>query len=136
MELEQSTKDGHFIRASMPDFLDWCAQTRTIQSAAVFGGTGEVTLTGDFTTRRALMANVGAGFFDVMSTHALIGRTFGAAEQKSGGPPTIVLSYELAALVFGMPANALQKTAHLNGMAFTVIGVMPPKFDYPDRAQL
>lgn len=136
MELEQSTKDGHFIRVSMPDFRDWRAQTRTIQSLAVSGGTGEVTLTGDFSTRRALMANVGTGFFDVMSTHALIGRTFSVAEQKPGGPPTIVLSYELAAVVFGMPANALKKTVHLNGMAFTVIGVMLPKFDYPDGAQL
>ena len=82
------------------------------------------------------MAAVGSGFFDVAATHAAIGRTFSADEQKPGGAPTLVLGYELAEAVFGTPANAIQKSVRLNGMAFTVIGVMPPKFDFPDSAQL
>ena len=36
----------------------------------------------------------------------------------------LVLGYELAGAVFGTPVNAIQKTARLNGMAFTIIGVM------------
>jgi putative ABC transport system permease protein len=79
---------------------------------------------------------VGTGFFGVMATHAAIGRTFSTSEQKPGGTPTLVLGYELAEVVFGAPANAIQKTVRLNGLAFTVIGVMPPKFDFPDKAQL
>jgi predicted permease len=82
------------------------------------------------------MASVCSGFFDVMATQAAIGRTFSTDEQKPGGAPTVVLAYELAQVVFGTPANAIQKTVRLNGMAFTVIGVMPPKFDFPDNAQV
>jgi predicted permease len=95
-----------------------------------------VTLSGGFPARQARMASVCSGFFDVIATQAAIGRTFSTNEQKPGGTPTVVLAYELAQIVFGTPANAIQKTVRLNGMAFTVIGVMPPKFDFPDNAQV
>ncbi|HLH03470.1 MAG TPA: ABC transporter permease [Bryobacteraceae bacterium] len=135
VNLAQSDKEGHLIDASMPDFRDWRAQSATIEYMAVYGS-GSVTASGDFRARNVRIANAGSNFFDVIATHALIGRTFSAAEQKPGAPPTIVLGYELAAQLFGTPAAALEKTIHLNGMSFAVIGVMPPKFDFPDGAQL
>ena len=82
------------------------------------------------------MAAVGNGFFQVMDVQAVIGRTFSADEQKPGGSFTLVLGYQLAESLFGAPANAIQKTVRLNGMLFTIIGVMPPKFDFPENAQV
>lgn len=131
----QTDNEGHQLHASMPDFRDWRAQSRTIDSMSVYDY-GSATMTGDFRTRNARYAAVGAGFFDVMAMRALIGRTFSAAEQKPGGPPTVLLSYELASAIFGVPAAALQRVVHLNGLAFTVIGIMPPKFDFPDGTQV
>lgn len=131
----QTDKEGYLLRASMPDFRDWRAQSRTIESMSVYGY-GSATMTGDFRTRNARYAAVGAGFFDVIATQARMGRTFSAAEQKPGGPPTVLLSYELASAIFGTPAAALRRAVHLNGLAFTVIGVMPPKFDFPDGTQV
>ena len=135
VELRQTSKGGRLINVSGLDFRDWRTQTRTIESMAAYGN-DDVTLSGSFSARRARMANVGTGFFDVAATHAAIGRTFSPEEQKPGGTPTLVFSYELAAAMFGSPANALQKTVRLDGMLFTVIGVMPPKFNFPDSAQL
>ncbi len=135
VELRQTAKDGHMMNVSGLDFRDWRAQSRTIEYMAAYG-IDAVTLSGSFPARRARMAAVGSGFFDVVATHAAIGRTFSAGEQKPGGTPTLVFGYELAEAVFGAPANAIQKTVRLNGMAFTVIGVMPPKFNFPDNAQL
>jgi putative ABC transport system permease protein len=135
VELRQTATDGHLMNVSGPDFHDWRAQSRTVEYMATYG-VDAVTLSGTFRARRARMAAVGNGFFDVMATEAAIGRTFGADEQKPGGTPTLVLGYELAGAVFGTPVNAIQKTVRLNGMAFTIIGVMPPKFNFPDSAQL
>lgn len=135
VELGQTAKDGHVMNVSGPDFHDWRAQSRTFEYMAAYGN-DEVTVSGSFPAQRARMAAVGSGFFDVLATHAAIGRTFSAGEQKPGGTFTLVLGYELARAVFGAPANAIQKTARLNGLAFTVIGVMPPKFDFPDSAQV
>jgi predicted permease len=133
--LGQTAKDGHVINVSGPDFRDWRAQTRTAECMSTYG-VDAVTLSGSFPARRARMAAVGTAFFDVMATHAAIGRTFSEDEQKPGGSPTLVFGYELAEAVFGKPANAIQQTVRLNGMAFTVIGVMPPRFNFPDSAQV
>lgn len=135
VELRQTAKDGHTMSVSGPDFRDWRAQSQTMEYMATHGN-NSVTLSGNFPARRVRMAAVGNGFFDVMGTNAAIGRTFSAGEQKPGGTPTLVFGYELAAAVFGAPANAIQKTVRLNGLVFTVIGVMPPKFNFPDNAQL
>jgi predicted permease len=135
IELGQTAKDGHVMSVSMLDFRDWRAQSQTVEYMATYDS-GAGTLSGNFPARRIRMAVVGGGFFEVVATHAAIGRTFSAGEQKPGGTRTLVFGYELAATVFGTPANAIQKTVHLNGMAFTVIGVMPPRFNFPDRAQL
>jgi len=136
VELRQSAKDGHLMSVSHLDFLDWRAQSRTMESMAKYGEDGAVTLSGNFPTRNARMAAVGAGFFDVAATRAAIGRTFSSDEQKPGGTPALVLGYELATAVFGGAANAIQKAVRLNGLEFTVIGVMPPKFNFPNGAQV
>jgi predicted permease len=135
VKLGQTARDGHVMNVSGTDFRDWRAQSRTIGHMAAYG-LDAVTLSGSFPARRARMAAVGSGFFDVLATQAAIGRTFSASEQKPGGAPTLVFGYELAEAVFGMPADAIQKTVSVNGMAFTVIGVMPPKFNFPDSAQV
>lgn len=135
ISIMQTDKQGDLLHASMPDFRDWRAQTRTIESMSVYDY-GSATITGDFRTRNARFAAVGAGFFDVMAIQPRIGRTFSAAEQKPGGPPGVLVSYELASAIFGAPAAALQRVVHLNGLAFTVIGIMPPRFDFPDGTQI
>lgn len=135
VQLNQTAEDGHPMNVSHLDFVDWRAQTRTIESMAAFG-INTVTIAGDFSARRARMAAVGAGFFEVMATGPAIGRSFGDDEQKPGGAPTLVLGYDLARAVFGEPASAIQKNIRLNGLVFTVIGVMPPGFDFPQRAEL
>ena len=135
VELRQVAKDGHLMNVSSLDFRDWRAQSQTVEHMATYGF-NSVTLSGSFPAKRARMAAVGSGFFDVTAIAAVIGRTFSAGEQTPGGTPTLVIGYALAEALFGAPANAIQKTVRLNGMAFTVIGVMPPAFNFPDGAQL
>lgn len=135
VELKQTAKDGHLMNVSGLDFHDWRAQSRTVAHMAAYG-LDVVTVSGNFPARHARMASVGIGFFDVVATSAVIGRTFSPGEQKPGGAPTLVLGHELAEAAFGTPGNAIQKGVRLNGVAFTIIGVMPPKFDFPDQAQV
>jgi predicted permease len=135
VELRQTAKDGHLMNVSGVDFRDWRTLSRTVEYMAAYG-VDDVTMSGSFPARRTRMAAVGSGFFDVVATQAAIGRTFSSDEQKPGGTATLVFGYELAEAVFGAPANAIQKTVRLNGMTFTVIGVMPPKFNFPDSAQV
>jgi putative ABC transport system permease protein len=136
VQLNQTAEDGHPMNVSNLDFLDWRTQSRTIKFMAIYSGTQTVTIAGDFPAQRARMAAVGSGFFTVVATGAAIGRTFSDEEQKPGGPATLVLGYELAQSVFGAAGVAIQKSVRLFGMVFTVIGVMPSQFDFPQNTQV
>jgi putative ABC transport system permease protein len=130
----QTTKTGHSTNVSWLDFKDWRSQNRSMEPLAAYQG-AHVSLSGNFTSRRIQLAVVSRGFFQIMGTQAAIGRTFTRKEQTLGGPPTAILSYALSEAVFGQAAQGIGKTVRMDGLAFTVIGVMPPRFDFPFRAQ-
>ncbi|HEX4164745.1 MAG TPA: ABC transporter permease [Bryobacteraceae bacterium] len=133
VELWQVNTEGHSMNASWPDFVDWRAQSRSFAHLATYDG-DQVTFSGNFTARRIHLGVVSSGFFESLASQAAIGRTFTRREQQPGGTPTLVLSHALARSVCVPAANCLGATARIDGMAFTVIGVMPPGFDFPFAA--
>ncbi len=134
VEIWQTNKAGAIMNASWPDFLDWRDQNRSMQRLATYDG-DEVSLSGDFAPRRLRIGVVSTGFFESMGIQAAMGRTFSREEQKPGGTLTVVLAYDLAQKLFGLPAQSIGKSIRMDGILFTVIGVLPRGFDFPFRAQ-
>ena len=134
VEIWQTNKAGESINASGPDFRDWRDQNRSLEKLATYDG-GPATLAGSFQARRTRIGVVSVDFFETMRIKAAIGRTFSKEEQKPGGTATAILGYALAQSVFGDAGQAPGRVVRIDGMAFTVIGVMPPRFDFPLRAQ-
>jgi predicted permease len=135
VQLWQTAKDGHAMHVSWLDFKDWRAQNRSIADMATFGS-APVSLAGDFTPRRIRTGVVSTAFFATIGTQALIGRTFTPGDQTPGAAATAVIGYSLASALYGRPASAIGKTLRMDGLSFSVIGVMPPRFDFPDHAQV
>lgn len=71
---------------------------------------------------------VSAGFFGVLGAAPLIGREFSGDEDRPGGPPVAVLSYDLWQRVFDGDRAAVGRTLLLRGEAYDVVGVMPQGF--------
>ena len=61
---------------------------------------------------------------------AALGRTFSAADVGAGR--LAVISDSLWRTRFGAARDAVGRTVRLNGEPFTVVGVMPPGFAYPE----
>ncbi|HSB12454.1 MAG TPA: ABC transporter permease [Blastocatellia bacterium] len=74
---------------------------------------------------------VGARFFDALGATALYGRTFTPDEDQPGRQQVVVLKHSLWERRFGADPHIIDQTIRLNGKSFTVIGVMPPDFNYP-----
>lgn len=74
------------------------------------------------------VARVSAGFWNVVGVTPVLGRSFTSTEDQPGGPPLVVLSHELWARQFGGDSTVLGTPVHLNGLSYTVIGVMPRGF--------
>jgi predicted permease len=74
-----------------------------------------------------------AGFFPALGVSPLLGRTFTLEEDRPGHEHVAVLSYRLWRSRFGGDAGIVGKTLDLNGYPYTVIGVMPASFSFPNQ---
>ena len=84
-------------------------------------------LTGSGEPERIPAMQVGDGYFEVLKTKALLGRTFLPEEQQEGKDFVVVLSHGLWQRRFGGDPGIVGKTVTLNSRSYAVVGVMPPE---------
>ncbi|HLK46837.1 MAG TPA: ABC transporter permease [Bryobacteraceae bacterium] len=113
---------------SFLNYKDFRDQSNVFTGLAAYFPTG-VTLTGRGDPKPETAMLVSANYFDVLGVKAAIGRTFSAEEDRQeGGSPVAVLTWPMWQRLFGGDAGAVGKTVEFNGLAYTVVGVMPPAF--------
>jgi predicted permease len=81
-------------------------------------------------------ALVSANFFDVVGLPPILGRNFVPAEDVPGAARVAIVGYDFWQQNLGGRADALGKTVRLDGLSYTVIGVMPKTYRHPYRAQV
>jgi len=118
-------------RVSPATYLDWKARNRTFADLAAYGGDVR-NLAGDGPPEEALGQHVTANFFHVLGVRPIFGRTFTPDEEKPG-TKVVVLSHRLWQRRYGGRSDIVGSAVLMDGEKQTVIGVMPPGFDFPDR---
>jgi len=128
---------GSLIEVSYPYFLDWRAQSRSFEDLAAFGSVNwDFEFKGPPRREGVAAAFVSASFFDTLRARPLLGRTFLAADDDPASARAVVLSYALWQRRFaGDPAVVGTKVTR-GQEPFTVAGVMPRGFDFPQGAQV
>jgi len=131
--LWESTPQKEFAQRefSYPDYQDY-QQNQVCEGIAAYTG-GGVIMTGRGEPERVFAPAASANFFSVLGVDAVIGRTFLPGEDKPGAPRVTVLSYGLWQRRFGADAGIVGQTLTLNGDSYTVIGVLPPNFQFALR---
>ncbi|MGH8290512.1 MAG: ADOP family duplicated permease [Steroidobacteraceae bacterium] len=77
-------------------------------------------------------AAVSASLFTTLGVRPLLGRVFGSASNQPDAARSVVLSYRLWSRLFDRNPAVLGRVVTLNDATYTVIGVMPPAFQFPD----
>jgi len=112
------------------NYLDWRSQNAVFEEIGITKLVQNFNITGDGTPERVLGGRSTASVFRVLRVNPLLGRVFtdeeGAVEDK------VVLGYGLWTRRYGADPGILGKTIRLNGKPYTVLGVMPPEFQYPN----
>ncbi|MFN7943774.1 MAG: ABC transporter permease [Blastocatellia bacterium] len=121
--------------ASWPNFEDWRAQNQTFQAMAGVLDR-RFNLTGAGEPEEVYGANVSPNFFELMRVSPARGRGFQADEEQEGRDQVVVIGYGLWQRRFGGEANIVGQTLSLNGQPHTIIGVMPPGFQFPDKTEI
>ena len=113
---------------SYPDYQDYQQNTVFEGLAAYSGGGGILSGVGDPENINAPRAS--ANFFSVLGVEPHIGRTFQTGEDVPNGPRVAILTYGLWQRRFGANPGVLGQGITLNGQSYTVVGVLPPTFQF------
>ena len=119
-------------RVSPGTFLDWRKRTQTFAEIAAYSGPGELDLAGGGPPEEVLGPRVTTNLLAMLGVPPLLGRTF-TEEENSPDAKAVVLSYRLWQRRFGGDRDLLGKAILMSGEKYTVVGIMPPGFQYPDR---
>ncbi len=92
-----------------------------------------VTLTGAGEPARLRAAFVTAEFHEVLGVQPALGAGFEVGDDRLGSSPVVVLGNALWRSRFGADPGVVGKSAVIEGISRTVVGVMPPGFDFPDH---
>jgi predicted permease len=132
--ISEVNESGRRMNVAMANFEDWRRENRSFSVMTAFGE-GPVNAGGE-APRRTYGAEVTEDFFTVMGVQPVTGRGFLPEEEKSGAPGTVVLGHAFWQQAYGGDAAIIGKKIKLMGQPFTVIGVMPQGFDYPNGSEL
>ncbi|HEY2858326.1 MAG TPA: ABC transporter permease [Terracidiphilus sp.] len=132
MAIETRSQSGYTQPASWPSYKDERQQAHAFAALAGFNDFFEATMETPSSGPVLLHTVHSTGnFFQVFGVQPLLGRTYVAGEEQDGKNQVVVLSYEIWQTYFGGDRNAIGKAVKLDGLQYTVIGVMPAGFRYP-----
>ena len=131
---ESNPKRGwHMNSVSYPNFRTWQSENRSLESVGVYNGASYNLATGDGADY-VQGATVSWTMFHVLGIAPAFGRDFREDEDRVGGPNVIMLSDRVWRDRFEAKPSAIGRSIMVNGVPHTVIGVMPPGFEFPSNA--
>jgi putative ABC transport system permease protein len=110
------------------NFKDWRDSNHTFESMAAFQFTG-LTMTGRGEPRQTRGMVVTAPYFGLVGMRPLLGRLFGAADDRPEADPVIVLNHRFWSGQLGGDPHIAGSTLILNGAPYQVIGVAGPLWE-------
>ena len=114
------------------DYLDWRAQSHGFEDMAAWRY-WQFNLTGERGELPELVSARGGSWnlFPLLGVQAAIGRTFTESEDRPDGN-AVMLTWNLFERRFGGDRSIIGRQIHLDGKPYTVVGVLPKWFSYPD----
>jgi len=136
--IEERARNMTSMSVAYLNFLDYREQTQACARMAAFRWRG-LDLTGASHSEEPERLDgyeVSAGFFETLGISPAYGRTIRPEEDRDGAQPVVVIGHDLWARRFNSDPNLVGGSLTLNGVGYTVIGVMPAGFRFPAIAQL
>jgi putative ABC transport system permease protein len=131
MVWEDDTKGGYpRDTPTAANYIDWRDQNQVFEGMSAIDELS-FNLTGVGDPERIDGRQVSANLFDLLGVEPHLGRSFLSEEDQPGGNRVVILSYGLWQRRFGSDINILGTPLTLNSQSYTVVGVMPPHFQFP-----
>ena len=123
------------IRPPNGDWVGWWSRNHSLATLA-FCESGGANLGLQGRSDRVYAAVVSSGFFSIFETNPVLGRAFTKEEEAPAHNHVAILSQHLWNSRFGAEHKVLGASIDLNGFAYTIVGVMPAGFEFPDHVDV
>lgn len=116
------------LSASWLNFKDWRAQSTSFEE---FGATRVVTmaLTGSGQPEQVPGQMISGNLLHLLGVNTIVGRPISAVDDQPASPAVVLLGYGLWQRRFAGPESVLGKTVTLDRATYTVVGVLPQRFE-------
>jgi predicted permease len=128
--LWESIAHGKYLQTdSYQNFRDWQEEARSFQEMAAWDP-GAHDLSSPGTPEHIDATEVSSNFFATLGVRPLLGRTFTPQEDRPGGAPVVITSNRLWRTRFDGSSNTLGRPLTLDGVDYTIVGVLPANFRF------
>ncbi len=128
---ESLPKIGWELMSAAPaEFLDYQSGNEVFSDIAAFTAQ-RLNLTWQGEPQRIQVARVSSTLFPLLGVQPLQGRSFLPEEDQTGRNNVVILSHDFWLSYFGADPAVTGKVVRLDDRPFTIVGVMPPRFQFP-----
>jgi putative ABC transport system permease protein len=135
MAVFEVSSKGHRTHLADPNFDDFRDQNRSFQAMAKYYD-NIASVSGTSQPTRTTVAAVSPDFLKVFGIQPILGRDFSASDAKKGAGPTVLVSYGYWSQHLGSLPDLSQSHLKIGGAVYSVIGVLPPEFQFPQDVSL
>jgi len=121
---------------SYQDFRDLRDQNTTLASIAAFTGRSLTISDGTSEPERFAGSTITWNLFELLGTPPILGRNFVPDDDRPGAEPVVLLGHEVWQTRYNGDRSIVGRAISINGRPHTVIGVMPPRFAFPETQRL
>jgi predicted permease len=135
VRLYEQSSDGKYLYNVNAGgvFAEWKKQSQSFSDLALSSYTGfNLSGSGEQLPENVRAATFSSNLLPTLGVQPAIGRNFTADEDRPSANPTVLLSWGLWKRRFGGNPSILNQTVLLDAKPYTVVGVMPAWFGYPD----
>jgi len=134
-----SDQNNNFGNGNIPaaqDYEDIKAAQKSFALMAGYLAGSTINVTYNNNPQRYTGAYITDDLFKIIGVSPVLGRDFSAEDNKSGAPKTAILGDKIWRRDFNADPNIVGQSVTINGKAATIIGVMPPGFEFPISEEL
>jgi predicted permease len=117
------------------NYLDWRAQNQTFAGMTAYRYEN-FSVTGGDRPERIAGLNANSNLFSVLQVQPILGRSLLPDDEANGNTQIVVISYGVWMRRFASDSSVIGRRLVVNGRDLTVVGVMPPGFDFPGQVDL
>ena len=132
---ERNPKGNGRASISYLNYLDWQAQARTLSAIGAAGGRSLAITEGEEPERLNGQV-VSASLFPMLGITPQLGRLFRPDEDAPGAPGVVLLGDEVWHRRYAGDSSIIGRVISINNNPHTVVGVMPPRFKFPQDGEL